>query len=91
MHKPSLSLTWVKKKFGKGCPQKKIAKKVTLEHIQGEKSPLFCFIKKGTYLYGGRGQNLFVTCPMFTCVFLFPHNLEYFLRPYSSASDRLLK
>ena len=31
---------------------------------------------------GGRGQNLFVTCPLLTFVFLFPHNLEYFLRPY---------
>ena len=39
--------------------------------------------KKRTLLYGGRGQNLFDTCPMFTIVFLFPHNLEYFLRPYS--------
>ena len=47
----------------------------------GRKNPLF--IKKGTYLYGGRGQNLFVTYPMFTFVFLFPNNLEYFLRPYS--------
>ena len=32
---------------------------------------------------GGRGQNLFVTCPLLTFVFPFPHNLEYFLRPYS--------
>ena len=26
--------------------------------------------EKEPYSYGGRGQNLFVTCPMFTLVFL---------------------
>ena len=31
--------------------------------------PFFCFIKKGIYLYGWRGQHIFVTCPIFTFVF----------------------
>ena len=47
-----------------------------------KKIPFFWFIKKGTYFYGGRGQNLFVSCPMFTFVLLFPHNLKPFLKPY---------
>ena len=66
--------------------KRKIAEKGTLFHTggRGVKNPLFLVHqKKGTYSYGGRGQNLFVTYPMFTFVFLFPNNLEYFLRPYS--------
>ena len=59
-------------------PSKKYAEKGTLVHTGGrgvKKIQFFKFIKKGTYSYGGRGQNLFVSCPMFTFVFLFPHNL----------------
>ena len=61
-----------------GMPSKKNAKKVTLEHTGqkgGKQKSPFCFIKKGTYLYGGRGQNIFVTCPMFPFVILFLLNL----------------
>ena len=62
----------------KGCLQKKnIAQKVTFEHTGGRGLKIIHFfqlIKKGTYSFGGRGQNLFVTCPMFTFVFLFPLN-----------------
>ena len=62
----------------KGSVQKKIAEKETLVHMGGrgvKKIPFFQFTKKGTYSYRGRGQNLFVTCPMFSLVFMFPHNL----------------
>ena len=30
--------------------------------------------QKGDIFFGGMGQSLFVTCPMFTFVFRFPHN-----------------
>ena len=66
-------------------PKKKFAEKGILVHTGGrglKKSP-FLVHKKGTYSYWGSGLYLFVICPMFTFVFLFPNNLEYFLRPYS--------
>ena len=47
----------------------------------GKKSP-FLVHQKGDIFLWGRGQNLFVTCPMFTFMFLFPHNLWQFLMPY---------
>ena len=68
------------KNYAQGCLQKKtIAQKVTLEHTGGrgvKNIPSFYFIKKGTYLYGGRGQNTLVPCPMFTFVFLLPLNFQ---------------
>ena len=56
--------------MAQGMPSKKNAEKGTLVHTGGRglKHPLFYFIKKGTYLYAGRGQNILVTCSLLSFI-----------------------
>ena len=63
--------------------QKKNAEE-TLVHTggRGVKNALLLAHQKGDIFLLGRGQKLFVTCPMFNFVFLSPLNLWQFLMPY---------
>jgi len=63
----NLLWVWNKLEVDNGCFKKKIAQKVTLELTVGrgvKNIPFFYLIKRGTYIYGGRGQNTFVPCPI---------------------------